>query len=113
MAHKYLGEQFDIHISGKDLIFPHHENECAVGSALFGKVPAKYWLHSELVYNRGKKMSRSAGNSKTIRVLLDAGFSGRELRYFLLSANYTQPLHYSDEALEEARSNLSRLWMDF
>lgn len=109
MAHKYLGEQFDIHISGVDLIFPHHENEFAVGLALHGKAPARYWLHSELVYARGKKMSRSSGNSKTLRVLMDIGYSGRELRYFLLSTNYRQPLNYSDEALDHARNNLARL----
>ena len=109
MAHKFLGEQFDIHISGQDLIFPHHENEFAVGQALFNTNPARYWLHSELVYARGKKMSRSAGNSKTIKVLLDAGYSGRELRYFLISTNYRNPLNYSDEALEAARNNLLRL----
>ncbi len=109
MAHGYLGEQFDIHISGRDLIFPHHENEFAVGLALFNKVPARYWLHSELVYSKGKKMSRSAGNSKTIKVLLNAGYTGRELRYFLISTHYRQPLNYTDEALEAARNALSRL----
>lgn len=109
MAHTYLGEQFDIHISGADLIFPHHENENAVGMALFGKSPARYWLHSELVYSRGKKMSRTAGNSKTIRILLDTGYTPREIRYFLISTNYRQVLNYSDEALEQARTNIERL----
>ena len=109
MAHKYLGEQFDIHISGSDLIFPHHENEFAVGLALHGMEPARYWLHSDLVYARGKKMSRSAGNSKTLRILMNIGFTGRQLRYFLLSTHYRQPLHYSDEALEQSRNNLERL----
>ena len=109
MAHKYLGEQFDLHVSGSDLIFPHHENEYAVGLALHGVPPARFWLHSDLVTARGKKMSRSAGNSKTLKVLMDAGYTGRQLRFFLISTNYAQPVHYSDETLEQACGTLLRL----
>jgi cysteinyl-tRNA synthetase len=109
MARKHLGETFDIHTSGVDLIFPHHENEIAIAEALSGKRFANYWLHSELVYVEGKKMSRSSGNCLTLRDLLSKGWTGREVRFFLLSTHYRKPLNFSQKGLYAARESLRRL----
>jgi cysteinyl-tRNA synthetase len=109
MAMRYLGEQFDIHTSGVDLMFPHHENEIAQCVALTGKPPARTWLHSEVVTVEGKKMSRSSGTTITLREILTRNFTGREVRYLLLCTHYRQPVAFSWEALEVARSSLRRL----
>jgi cysteinyl-tRNA synthetase len=109
MAQKYLGETFDIHTSGVDLIFPHHENEIAISEAATGKKFVNYWLHSELVMVDGKKMSRAAGNTRTLRDLLEQGFTGREVRYWLLSTHYRKPLAFTLKALEASRKTLKRL----
>ncbi len=109
MSLKYLGEEFDIHTSGTDLIFPHHEDEIAIARALTGKIPARFWLHSALVSRKGKKMSFSAGNAITIPELLAKGYSGREIRYFLLRTHYRKPLDFSFKALDEAAKALKGL----
>ncbi len=109
MSQKYLGEFFDIHTSGRDLIFPHHENEIAMAMALTGRPLARFWLHSELIFVEGKKMSRSLGNVVTLRDLLDKGFSGRQVRYFLLRTHYRKPLNFSFNALIESSKALKRL----
>ena len=109
MAMKYLGETFDIHTSGTDLIFPHHENEIAIAQALTGKPLARYWLHSALVYVDGQKMSRSAGNVITLRDLLARGYTGRQVRFFLLRTHYRKPLNFSYQALEAACRALERI----
>ncbi len=109
MAMKYLGEEFDIHTSGTDLIFPHHEDELAIAKALTGKPLARYWLHSALVFHEGKKMSFSAGNALTLEELWGRGFTGRQVRYFLLRTHYRKPLHFSWEALEAASRALRNL----
>ncbi len=109
MAMKYLGETIDIHTSGKDLIFPHNENEIAIAEALTGKPFARYWIHSELVFVDGKKMSRSSGNYITVDDLLKKGYTGREIRYFLLATHYRKPLQFSYAGLEAARQSLNRL----
>lgn len=109
MSLKYLGPTFDIHTSGTDLIFPHHENEIAMAEAFTGKTMARYWLHSALVMVNGKKMSRSAGNFVTLRDLLEKGYAGREVRFLLLSTHYRKPLHFSYKNLDAARSSLKRL----
>lgn len=109
MSTHYLGMKFDLHISGRDLAFPHHENEIAQISALTGEPPAHTWLHSELIYSGGKKMSRLTGNAKTIRELVAAGYDGRLLRFWILTTQYRQPLHYTEEALDKARQQLARL----
>ncbi|MFH0787248.1 MAG: cysteine--tRNA ligase [Pseudomonadota bacterium] len=109
MALKYLGETFDIHTSGVDLIFPHHENEIAISEAATGKKFVNTWLHSELVMVDGKKMSRAGNNARTLRDLLDQGFSGREVRYWLISTHYRKPLAFSLKALEASRKTLNRL----
>lgn len=109
MALKYLGETFDIHTSGVDLIFPHHENEIAISEAATGKKFVNYWLHSELVMVDRKKMSYAGGNILTLRALLNQGFTGREVRYFLLSTHYRKPLSFTPKALETGRQTLKRL----
>jgi len=108
MSTHYLGMKFDLHVSSKDLAFPHHENEIAQIAALTGEPPAHTWLHSELVYAGGKKMSRAAGNAKTVRELLDAGYDPRLLRFWFIATHYRQPLNYSEETLQQAKQTLSR-----
>ena len=100
MSTHYLGMKFDLHVSSADLAFPHHENEIAQIAALTGEPPAHTWLHSALVYAGGKKMNQGAGNAKTVRELLDAGYDGRLLRFWFLSTHYRQPLHYTEESIE-------------
>ncbi len=109
MAMRYLGEEFDIHTGGADILFPHNENEIAQCEALNGKGPARYWMHSELVLAAGKKMSRSAGNAVTLKELEQAGYSARVVRYMLVSVHYRQPLSYSEEKLKAARAALRRI----
>jgi cysteinyl-tRNA synthetase len=109
MSTHYLGLKFDLHVSTRDLAFPHHENEIAIVSALTGQPPAHTWLHSELVYAGGKKMSAFSGNMKTVRDLREAGFDGRLLRFWMISCHYRQPLQYSEEGLEQARAALARI----
>jgi cysteinyl-tRNA synthetase len=109
MALKYLGETFDIHTSGVDLIFPHHENEIAISEAATGKKFVNYWMHSELVMVEGKKMSYAGGNILTLRHLLDQGYTGREMRYFLLATHYRKTLNFSLKSLEAGRRTLMRL----
>jgi cysteinyl-tRNA synthetase len=109
MSQRYLGEEFDIHTSGTDILFPHNDNEIAQCEALHGKGPARYWVHSELVLAGGKKMSRSVGNSVTLNDILNLGYTAREVRYLLCSAHYRQPVTYSEENLKAARAALRRI----
>jgi cysteinyl-tRNA synthetase len=109
MSTHFLGETMDIHTSGRDLIFPHHENEIAIAEALTGKPLARYWLHSELLLVDGKKMSAETGNVITFRELLAKGYTAREIRFLLLSTHYRKPLNFSFRRLDEARKNLKRL----
>jgi len=109
MSMRYLGEEFDIHTSGTDILFPHNENEIAQCEALHGKGPARYWVHSELVLSGGKKMSRSMGNAVTLKDILDLGYTAREIRYLLVSTHYRQPVSYSEERLKAARAALRRI----
>jgi cysteinyl-tRNA synthetase len=104
MASKYLGESFDIHAGGEDLVFPHHENEIAQSEGATGKPLARYWLHNGFVTVNGEKMAKSLGNFVTIRDAL-ARFSPEALKLLLLSTNYRGPLDYSEAAvLEKARA---------
>ena len=109
MARKYLGDTFDIHTSGQDLAFPHNENENALCEGLTGKPMARYWLHSGLILRDGRKMSRSAGSALTLRDLVDRGYTGSEVRWFLLGAPYRRPLDFTFDGLDNARRELSRL----
>ncbi len=108
-AMKYLGETFDIHASGADVIFPHCENVLAIGRGATGKRPANYWLNTELVLAEGTKMSRSLGNAVTLEDLEKRGYRGREVRFFLLSSHYRKPLHFSFGALETAKNTVKKL----
>ena len=105
----HLGETFDIHSSGNDIIFPHCENVMAIGKAATGKMMANYWLNTELVMADGKKMSRSLSNTVSIENLEQKGFSGKQIRFFLLGLHYRKSLNFSWNALETAKNAVRRI----
>ena len=107
MAHAYLGEAFDIHGGGLDLIFPHHENEIAQSEAAGYKF-ANLWMHNAWVTQSGEKMSKSLGNTMQVRELIKQ-VRGIELRFYLGSAHYRSMLEFSPEALQEAATNFQRI----
>ncbi len=109
MACKHLGETFDVHCGGKDLVFPHHENEIAQARAANGHEFARQWMHNGFVTIDSEKMSKSLGNFFTIRDVL-ARFHPQVLRYFLLTAHYTHPLNFSDRALEDAQKRVLSIY---
>ncbi|MGD0650488.1 MAG: cysteine--tRNA ligase [Verrucomicrobiia bacterium] len=109
MSMKHLGETFDIHCGGEDLIFPHHENEIAQSEGATGKPFVRYWLHNAHLLVEGKKMSKSLGNFYTLRDLLAKGWTGREVRYALLCAHYREQLNFTFDGLQAARSALQRI----
>jgi len=109
MSMKYLGETLDIHGGGKDLIFPHHENEIAQSEAATGKPFVKYWLHNGFVNINSEKMSKSLGNFFTIKEILEK-YDRETLRLFLLSAHYRSPLDFSDQNMKEAESGIERIY---
>ena len=109
MSMKYLGETFDLHSGGVDNIFPHHDDEIAQSEAATGHKFVNTWLHCAHLVVDGKKMSKKLGNFFTLRDLLDKGFSGREIRYQLLSTHYRQTLNFTLEGLQGARTALARL----
>ena len=111
MSIRHLGETFDIHGGGMDLIFPHHENEIAQSCGATGKEFARYWVHNGFVQINQEKMSKSLGNFFTIREIFQKSkwsekVTGEVLRYFLISTHYHGPLDFSDQALQEARQAL-------
>jgi cysteinyl-tRNA synthetase len=112
MALRHLGETFDIHGGGMDLIFPHHENEIAQSCGATGQEFARYWVHNGFVQINHEKMSKSLGNFFTIREIFASSewpmsVTGEMLRYFLLSTHYRSPLEFSDQALREAKGALN------
>jgi cysteinyl-tRNA synthetase len=109
MSMKFLGETLDIHGGGKDLIFPHHENEIAQSEAATGRPFVKYWLHNGFVNINSEKMSKSLGNFFTIREILEK-FDRETLRLFLLSAHYRSPLDFSDQNMKEAEAGIERIY---
>jgi cysteinyl-tRNA synthetase len=109
MSMKLLGESFDIHTGGVDNIFPHHEDEIAQSEAATGKPYSKYWMHCGYLVVDGKKMSKSLGNFHTLREILAMGYSGREVRYELLSGHYRQSLNFAFKSLDANRAALKRL----
>jgi cysteinyl-tRNA synthetase len=109
MSRKYLGERFDIHTGGVDLVFPHHENEIAQSEGASGLSPVKYWFHIEFLLVNGEKMSKSKGNFFTLRDLLEKGLDAQAIRYLLLSVPYRRQLNFTIEGVESARSALRRL----
>jgi len=109
MGMEYLGESFDIHGGGKDLVFPHHENEIAQSEGATGKPFVKYWLHNGFVNVNKEKMSKSLGNFFTIRDILKS-YDAEIVRFFILSAHYRSPIDFSDQNLKEARLGLTRFY---
>ena len=109
MSFKHLGETFDIHGGGKDLIFPHHENEIAQSEAYSGRKFVNYWLHNGFVNINQEKMSKSLGNFFTIRDILDR-YDAEIVRLFLLSTHYRSPIDFSDANLKDARAGLDRFY---
>ena len=108
MSHKYLGESFDIHGGGFDLIFPHHENEIAQSEGRFDRPMAKYWMHNGFITVNQEKMSKSLGNFFMLRDIL-AKFPAEVIRFYLLSVHYRSPLDFDDQKLEAAAKGLDRL----
>ena len=109
MSMKYLGETFDIHTGGKDLLFPHHENEVAQAEGATGKPFARYWLHNGFININNEKMSKSTGNFFTVRDILKE-FSPEDVRFFMLSAHYRSPLNFSRDMIAQAHASLTRLY---
>jgi cysteinyl-tRNA synthetase len=110
MAHKYLGQPFDIHCGGVDHIPVHHENEIAQSETAYGVKFANYWWHNEFLLVDGQKMSKSLGNIYTVAELEEKGFEPLALRYFFLGAHYRQLQNFTFEALQAAQNALKRLW---
>ena len=116
MGQKYLGEQFDIHGGGMDLIFPHHECEIAQSVAAVGHQAVKYWMHNNMITINGQKMGKSLGNFITLEEfftgshkLLDSAYSPMTIRFFILQAHYRSTVDFSNEALIASQKGLSRL----
>lgn len=113
MSMKILGPSFDLHLGGEDLMFPHHEDEIAqsegAGLQPKGQRFVKHWLHGAHLLVEGKKMSKSLGNFFTLRDLLAKGFTGREIRYLLLTAHYRETFNFTLDGLQGARTSLSRI----
>ncbi|MBI5287056.1 MAG: cysteine--tRNA ligase [Deltaproteobacteria bacterium] len=110
MSQRFLGETLDIHGGGKDLIFPHHENEIAQSEAATGRPFVRYWLHNGFVNIEKEKMSKSLGNILTIRDAV-RNYSAEAVRLFLLSSHYRSPIDYTTDALREAEAALERYYM--
>jgi len=109
MSQRFLGETFDIHGGGADLIFPHHENEIAQAEGATGNPFVRYWIHNGFVNINQEKMSKSLGNIFTIREILEH-YHPEAVRLFLLSHHYRSPVDFSDQNLKEAQTGLDRLY---
>ncbi|MEI9478284.1 MAG: cysteine--tRNA ligase [Deltaproteobacteria bacterium] len=109
MSQKYLGETFDIHGGGRDLIFPHHENEISQSEAATGKPFVRYWIHNGFVNINKEKMSKSLGNILTIKEIVK-NWHPEVIRLFLLSQHYRSPVDFSEDSLSEAKSGLDRFY---
>ena len=116
MGSKYLGETFDIHGGGMDLIFPHHESEIAQQTAVTGHGPCKYWMHNNMITINGQKMGKSLGNFITLQEffagshnLLDQPYSPMTIRFFILQAHYRSTVDFSNDALQAAEKGYARL----
>ena len=116
MSAKYLGEEFDIHGGGMDLMFPHHECELAQNTASRGKGGVKYWMHNNMITINGQKMGKSLGNFITLdelftgnNAVLEQAYSPMTIRFFILQAHYRSTLDFSNEALQAAERGLKRI----
>jgi cysteinyl-tRNA synthetase len=110
ISNKYLGATYDIHISGADETFPHCENILAINKALSGRSGANYWINAELILVDGKKMSRSLNNALPLVQLRQDGYSGRDIRFFLLAMHYRKPVNYSEGALQTAKNTVKKIY---
>lgn len=108
MSKKFLGDTFDIHGGGQDLIFPHHENEIAQSKCAHEGEYARYWMHNGYINIKGEKMSKSLGNFTLLRDILKS-YEGRIIRFFMLSSHYRKPIDFSDEELNMAKSAIERI----
>ena len=109
MSMAYLGETIDIHCGGKDLLFPHHENEIAQSEGATGKPYVRYWMHNGFINIDNEKMSKSAGNFFTVRDILEK-HDPESVRMFMLSAHYRSPINFSPDQIAQAQASLSRLY---
>ena len=109
MSMKYLGETFDIHAGGKDLLFPHHENEVAQSECATGKTFARYWMHNGFINIDNEKMSKSKGNFFTVRDIVKE-YDPEDVRMFMLSAHYRSPVNFSRDMVAQAHASLQRLY---
>ncbi|MBE5777150.1 MAG: cysteine--tRNA ligase [Clostridiales bacterium] len=109
MSRKYLGDTFDIHAGGKDLLFPHHENEVAQSECATGCTFANYWMHNGFININNEKMSKSTGNFFTVRDILKL-YDPEDIRMFMLSAQYRSPVNFSEEMMGQAHASLQRLY---
>src|SRR4029077_3320719 len=109
MSMKYLGETFDLHVGGIDLVFPHHETEIAQSEGATGKQFVRYWLHFEHLKVEGETMSKSKGNYYTFRDLTAKGFTPAGIRYFLLSVPCRKQLNFTFDALSGAEKTVASL----
>jgi cysteinyl-tRNA synthetase len=117
MSAKYLGDQFDIHGGGMDLIFPHHESEIAQSTICNNHIPARYWLHNNMITINGKKMGKSYNNVIKLtelfsgdHLLLSQAYSPMTIRFFILQTHYRSTLDFGNDALQAAEKGLKRLW---
>ena len=109
MGRKYLGDQFDIHTGGIDLIPTHHENEIAQSKGITNKIPARYWLHQEFLLINGGKMSKSLGNVYLLQDIIDRGYDPLTYKLFCYSSHYRNKLNFTWEAIESANKSLIKL----
>ncbi|MDR1375696.1 MAG: cysteine--tRNA ligase [Holosporaceae bacterium] len=109
MSHKYLGEKFDIHAGGQDLMFPHHENELAQNYGAFGHLMANYWVHNGMLLADGQKMSKSLGNIISLDEILRQ-YDGEIVRYVLLGSHYQKTLNWNQQAISQAKRSLDRMY---
>ncbi len=112
MSTEYLGEQFDIHTGGIDLVFPHHEDEIAQSQGVTGKKPVQFWVHNEFLIFGSLKMSRSKGNVILVSTLKERGIDPLAYRYLLLTAHYRSKLNLTDESITAAQNGLNNLRAD-
>ena len=109
ISYKYLGSAYDINVSGVDETFPHCENILAINKAFTGHNGANYWINAELVLVDGRKMSRSLNNALPLSQLRQNGYSGRDIRFFLLGVHYRKPVNYSEDALQTAKNTVKKI----
>ena len=109
MTRKYLGEQFDIHTGGIDLVPTHHENEIAQNKGACGKNPAHYWIHGEYLLINGGKMSKSLGNVYLVKDIIERGYEPLVYRLFSFSSHYRNKLNFTWEGIDAASKSLERL----